>query len=413
MDPKRVVITGMGVVTSIGKTLEDYWNNLVAGKSGISKISLIDTTEYATKIAGEIKDFDPTEYIDRKQARRMDRFAQFAVAAAKLAVEDSKIDFEKVDREQFGVIASSGIGGMEVFEKECQVLLERGPRRVSPFLIPMLIADIAPGYISIIYGLKGINYATTSACASSAHAIGDAFNAIRFGQAVGMLAGGSEAPITKMGVSGFNALKAISTRNDEPERASRPFDKDRDGFVMGEGGAMLVLEELEHAKARNAKIYGEIVGIGFTADAYHITLPVPGGDGAKRAMQNAIRDAGIKPEQVDYVNAHGTSTNANDKTETTAIKNTFGDYAYNLPISSTKSMVGHLLGGSGAAEAVACLLSINKSMIHPTANYEIPDPECDLFYVPNDPIKKELNYVISNSFGFGGHNVTLAFKKYE
>jgi len=413
MQSKRVVVTGMGIVSPLGHTLQDYWNSLISGKSGISEITLFDTKEFATKIAGEIKDLKVDDYIDRKMARRMDRFTHFAVIAAQQAVEDSGIDFDTVDKTQFGVISSSGIGGMDVFEKECKVLFEKGPKRVSPFLIPMLIADIAPGYISILYGLTGSNYATISACASAAHALGDAYHHIHSGRAVGMLAGGSEAPITKMGVAGFNSMKALSTRNDEPERASRPFDLDRDGFVMGEGGAILLLEELEHAKKRNAKIYAEIVGVGFTADAYHITAPIPGGAGASQAMELAMKEANIQPEQIDYINAHGTSTPFNDKTETEAIKKTFGDRAYDIAISSTKSMTGHTLGASGAIEAVATILSIKNEMIHPTINYETPDPECDLNYVPNKPIKKSIKYALSNSFGFGGHNVSIAFKKYD
>ncbi len=413
MEAKRVVVTGMGVITSLGHTLEDYWQNLLAGKNGIGKITLFDTTLYDTKFAGEITDFDPTQYIDRKEARRMDRFTHFAVIAAQRAVQDSGIDFDLVDRDQFGVIVSCGIGGMNIYEKECQVLLERGPSRVSPFLIPMLIADIAPGYISIQHNLRGPNYATTSACASAAHAIGEAFNHIRYGRSIGFLAGGCEAPICKMGVAGFSAMKALSTRNEEPEKASRPFELNRDGFVMGEGGAVLLLEELEHAKARNAKVYAEITGVGYTADAYHITAPVPGGDGAVRAMQQAMKDANIEPNAVDYINAHGTSTPHNDKTETEAIKKTFGEHAYKLAVSSTKSMIGHLLGASGAAEAVASILSIIHNEIHPTINYEEPDPDCDLYYVPNKPIKRKVDVVLSNSFGFGGHNVTLAFGRYN
>ena len=413
MEVHRVVVTGMGVVSPLGHTLDDYWNNLLNGKNGISNISLFDTTEFTTKFAGEIKDLDINEYIDRKEARRMDRFTHFAMIAADKAIKDAQIDLDNVDRDQFGVIAASGIGGMNIFEQECKVLQEKGPRRVSPFLIPMLIADIAPGYISIKHNLKGCNYATTSACASSAHAIGEAFNHIRYGKALGMLAGGSEAPITPMGVAGFNSLKALSVRNDEPEKASRPFDLERDGFVMGEGGGILLFEQLEHAIARGAKIYAEIVGVGFTADAYHITAPVPGGEGAVRSMQQAIKDAGLQPQDIGYINAHGTSTPYNDKVETEAIKKTFGDYAYNIPISSTKSMTGHLLGGSGAIESIATILTITTGKIHPTINYEKPDPECDLNYVPNAAIDKQVDCAISNSFGFGGHNVTLAYKKYE
>jgi 3-oxoacyl-[acyl-carrier-protein] synthase II len=411
MEPRRVAVTGMGVVTSLGDSVETYWQNLLAGKSGISPITLFDTTEFATKFAGEVKDFKSADYLDFREARRMDRFTQFAMIAAGRAVLDSAIDFEKVDRERWGVIVASGIGGMNVYEDQCKILFERGPRRISPFFIPMMIADITPGYISMKYGLTGVNYATTSACASSSHAIGEAFNHIRFGKVDGVITGGSEAPLTPMGVAGFNALKAISTRNEAPEEASRPFDLDRDGFVMGEGGAILVLEEMEHAKARGARIYAEMIGTGFTADAYHITAPPPGGEGAARAMNLAIKEGNISPEDVDYVNAHGTSTEANDKTETIAIKASFGKHAHKLAISSTKSMIGHLLGASGAAEAIATIMSIYEDAIHPTINYETPDPDCDLDYVPNKARKQEVSIALSNSFGFGGHNVCLAFRK--
>ncbi|HPG38293.1 MAG TPA: beta-ketoacyl-ACP synthase II [bacterium] len=409
---KRVVVTGMGLVSPLGDTIDTYWNNLINGRNGISNITLFDTSDYKTKIAAEIKDFNPENFIDKKEARRMDRFTQFAMVAAIKAIEDSAIDLEATDRERFGVIVSSGIGGMITYEEECRTMLERGPKWISPFFIPMLISDIAPGHISIRFGLKGVNYATISACASSSHAIGEAFNHIRYGKANAVLAGGSEAPINRMGIAGFNALKALSTRNDEPEKSSRPFELNRDGFVMGEGGGILLLEELEHARARKAKIYGEIVGIGFTADAFHITQPVPGGEGAARSMKLAMQDAGIKPEQVEYINAHGTSTPYNDKTETEAIKSVFGEYARKLDISSTKSMIGHLLGASGALEAIATLLCIKNSIIHPTTNYETPDPDCDLNYVPNKAKNRNVNYALSNSFGFGGHNVTLAFKKF-
>lgn len=413
MDLNRVVVTGMGLVTPLGDNLESYWKNLIVGKSGIGYISLIDTTNHNTKIAGEIKDFQPQDYLDKKDVRRMDRFTQLAIVATEKAVVHSKIDFDQVDRNQVGVIVSSGIGGMSTYERECKNLFDKGPRRVSPFFIPMLILDITPGYISMRYDLRGVNYSTVSACASASHAIGDAFHHIRHGRAQVIITGGSEAPLTEMGVAGFNALKALSTRNDEPEKASRPFDLNRDGFIMGEGAGILVLENLQHAKARGATIYGEIVGTGFTADAYHITAPVPDGNGATRAMKLALQEANLSPEDVDYINAHGTSTQQNDKIETKAIKNVFGKRAYEIPISSTKSMIGHLLGASGAVEAITSFLSINKSEIHPTANYETQDPDCDLNYVPGKAMKKNVNVAISNSFGFGGHNVTLAFKKYS
>ncbi len=412
MELKRVVVTGMGTINPLGQNLEEYWNNLIAGKSGVGPITLFDATDFKTKFAAEVKDFDITNYIEKREARRMDRFTHFAMASAIDAVKDSGIDFESTDRERIGVIVSSGIGGMITYEQECTKLLEGGPRKVSPLFIPMLIADIAPGYISMLYGLKGVNYSTISACASSSHAIGEAFHHIRYGKADAVLAGGSEAPINKMGIAGFNSAKAISTRNEAPEIASRPFDLERDGFVMGEGGAVLLLEELEHAKARGAKIYGEIAGTGFTADAYHITQPAPGGEGSVRAMKLAMADGGIEPETVDYYNAHGTSTPLNDKTETAALKSCFGEHAYKMHVSSTKSMIGHLLGASGACEAIATLLTIQNSIIHPTINYTTPDPDCDLNYVPNKPLEKQVNVALSNSLGFGGHNVCLAFKKY-
>jgi len=412
MKPKRVVVTGMGMVSPLGHTLEDYWSNLCAGKSGISAITLFDASHHDTRFAGEIKDLDIGQYLDRKEARRMDRFAQFAQIAAQKAVADSGIHFENVEREKFGVLVGSGIGGMQVFEKECQVLFEKGPGRVSPFLIPMLIPDIAAGQISIQYGLQGLNYATVSACASAAHAIGMAWHHIRNGEAVGVLAGGAEAPITAIGVAAFNALRALSTANEDPEHASRPFDLNRDGFVMGEGSGILLLEELEHARQRQAKIYAEIVGVGFTADAYHITAPDADGSGATRAMNLALHSATIAPEQVDYINAHGTSTPLNDKTETIAIKRVFGEHAFRLAINSTKSLVGHLLGASGAVEAIATILSITHDLVHPTINYRTPDPECDLNYTPNQPQARKIQYALSNSFGFGGHNVSLAIKKF-
>ena len=413
MELKRVVVTGMGVISPIGNDLASYVDSLRKGKGGVGPLTLIDPEPHATKIAAEVKDFNPEDFIDRKEARHMGRFTQFAVVAADQAIADSGINFEDVDTNFFGAIIGSGIGGMPTFEQQYDNFLRGGPRRVSPFFVPMLISDISAGHVSIKHGLKGINYCTTSACASASHAIGEAFNAIRFGKAIGMIAGGSEASTCVMGVSGFNSLKALSTRNDDPGTASRPFDLNRDGFVMGEGGGMLVLEELEMAKARDAKIYGEIAGVGFTADAYHVTAPVPGGDGAMRAMNLARQDAGLEPEDVDYLNAHGTSTSYNDSIETEAIKKSFGDHAYKLHISSTKSMVGHLLGASGAVEAVATLLCMREGFIHPTINYETPDPTCDLNYVPNKSIEKQINVALSNSFGFGGHNVSLAFKRYD
>ncbi len=410
---RRVVVTGMGVVTPIGLTIDELWKSLIEGKNGIDYIDRFDVSAFATKFAAEVKNFDPHQYIDRKMAKRMDLFTQYAVASAKMAIEDSGLDLDQVDRNRVGVIVGSGVGGMVVFEREVAKLLQSGPRRVSPFFIPMMISDISPGYISIIYGLKGPNYSTTSACATSAHSIGNAMRSIQYGEAEIMIAGGSEAPITPMGIAGFNNMKALSERNDEPAKASRPFDAKRDGFVMGEGGGIIVLEELEHARARGAKIYAEVAGIGYTADAYHITAPDETGDGAKRAMEQAIKDGNLEPEQVDYINAHGTSTPFNDKIETMAIKKVFGDHAYKLAVSSTKSMMGHLLGAAGAVEFIVCVLAIQHNMIPPTTNYEYPDPECDLNYVPNKPLARQVNVALSNSFGFGGHNVCLAVKRFE
>lgn len=413
MSGKRVVVTGLGVVSPVGLTWKVFWQALLKGQSGVGEITLFDTTDFDTKFAAEVKDFTVEDFLDRKEARRMDRFTHFALVAAQMAVEDSQLEFDKEDLTRIGVIASSGIGGMQTFEREHRNLLEKGPKRISPFFIPMMIPDIAPGHISIRYGLKGANFSTVSACASSSNALGEAFRIIQRGDADAMLAGGSEAAITPMGIGGFNAMRALSTRNDDPKRASRPFDLERDGFVVGEGGAIIILEELGHAQARGAHIYAEIVGYGATADAYHITAPVPGGDGAARAMRNALNDAGLLPEDVDYINAHGTSTPFNDKTETEAVKTTFGEYAYKLAISSTKSMIGHLLGASGAMECVATVASIYHDQIHPTINQFVPDPECDLNYTPNKAIDKVVDVAISNSFGFGGHNVCLALRKYN
>ncbi len=410
---RRVVVTGMGAVTPIGLTIEEYWNNSIAGKSGVGIITRFDAAKYDTKIAAELKGFNPLNYLERKEANRMDPFSQYGMASAEMAMKDSGLDLEKIDRERAGVIFGSGIGGMLTWHQQMQIYYETGgPQRISPFFVPMMIADIAAGHISMRYKLKGPNYATTSACATSSHAIGDAFMHIQRGDADIMIAGGSEAAITPLGVGGFNAMKALSTRNDEPEKASRPFDAKRDGFIMGEGGGVLVLEELEHALRRDARIYAELGGIGFTADAHHITAPAPGGEGAVRSMRLALKDAGIEPTEIDYLNAHGTSTEYNDKTETTAIKTVFGDYARKLSISSTKSMTGHLLGAAGAIEAVITILSIVHGAIPPTINYEFPDPECDLNYVPNVAIKKPVRVAISNTFGFGGHNASILFRKY-
>ncbi len=413
MEKRRVVVTGMGVITPLGLTIDQYWQGLVSGTSGVDYVTYFDTSEFDTKFAAWVKDFDPEAYIDRKEARRMDRFTQFAVACADFALKDAGLDLDKEDRTRIGVVLASGVGGMDTFEREYKVLFDKGPQRISPFFIPMMIADIAPGYVSIRHGLKGPNYSTVSACASSSHAIGDAFRLVAYGDAEVMVTGGSEASCTRMGFAGFNAMKALSTRNDNPKAASRPFDLHRDGFVMGEGAAVVILEELAHALKRGAKIYAEVVGVGFTADAYHITAPDPDGDGAARAMRLAMAEGGVHPEEVDYINAHGTSTPHNDRIETMAIKKALGEHAYKVSISSSKSMIGHLLGASGAAEFVATVLTIVHNTIHPTINLEVPDPECDLDYTPQRARSREVNVALSNSFGFGGHNVCLAVRRYR
>ena len=411
---RRVVVTGMGSVTPVGLNNDELWQSLIKGVSGIFPISKFDTENHTTKFAGEIKNFDILDFIDdRKLARRLDDFTKYAVASASMAIQDSGLDLEKEDRNRIGVISGSGIGGLMTFEREFRKLIESGPRRVSPFFIPMMISDIAPGQISIMYGLKGPNYSTTSACATSAHAIASALRTIQFGEADVMITGGSEASVTSMGIAGFNNMKALSERNDDPQGASRPFDAERDGFVLAEGGGILVLEELGRAKARGAKIYAELCGIGNTADAYHITAPDETGDGATRAMQLALKDAGLGIHDVDYINAHGTSTLYNDKIETMAIKKVFGDHAYNLAISSTKSMMGHMLGAAGSVEAIICIMAIQNSMVPPTINYTTPDPECNLNYTANKAVEREINLALTNSFGFGGHNVCMAIKSYK
>lgn len=411
---RRVVVTGIGTITPIGLSVKEFWDNSLAGKSGAARIVRFDPEQYDTKIACEVKGFDPLNYMDRKAAQRMDLFAQFAMAVAEMAVKDSGLDLEKENNERIGVIFGSGIGGMWTWHQQMQTMHDTGgPHRISPFFVPMMIADIAAGHISMKYKVKGPNYATTSACATSSHAIADAMMIIQRGDADVIFTGGSEAAITPMGVGGFNAMKALSTRNDAPEKASRPFDLQRDGFVMGEGGGMMILEELTHAMNRGARIYGELAGIGMTADAYHITAPAPGGEGAIRSMRLCINDAGLRPEDVNYINAHGTSTLFNDKSESQAIKAVFGEHAYKLHVSSTKSMTGHLLGAAGAVEAVASILSIYHDIVPPTINYEFPDPDCDLNYVPNTAIKTTVNVAISNTFGFGGHNASLLFKKFR
>lgn len=411
---RRVVVTGMGAVTPIGLTVKEFWENALAGKSGIDNITYFDTTQYDTKFAGQLKGFDPHNYMDRKLAQRVDQYTQYALAASEEAVKDAGLNFETLNKERIGVVFGSGIGGFKTFQTQAQNLFEaKGPGRISPFFIPMMIPDIAAGRISIKYGLKGPNYATVSACATASHAIGDSLMLIQRGTADVMVCGGSEAGICEMGIGGFNALKALSTRNDAPQKASRPFDKDRDGFVMGEGGGVLILEEYEHAVKRGAKIYAELAGMGFTGDAHHITEPAPGGEGAQRSIKMALADAGLAPTEIDYVNAHGTSTYYNDKYETNAIKTVFGDHASKLAVNSTKSMIGHLLGAAGVVGAIATIMTVVTDQVHPTINYETPDPDCDLNYVPNTAIKKTVNAAVCNAFGFGGHNATLAFKKYS
>ena len=405
---RRVVITGLGAITPVGNNVETFWSNLKKGVSGIRKIEAFDTTGYDCQIGGEVRGFDPKPFFrNPKDIRRTDRFAQLALAAAKMALENSGIDLEKLNRDRFGVIVSSGIGGLKTLEDQYTVLVTKGPSRNSPFTIPMLISNMASGLISMEYGLHGPNMCIVTACATSNNAIGESWRMIKFGDADIFLAGGSEASIVAIGLAGFSAMRALSTRNDEPERASRPFDRDRDGFVMSEGAGVVVVEELEHAKARGAKIYCEVAGYGLTADAYHMTAPPPNGEGAARAMQLALEHARLSPDQVDYINAHATSTGIGDLCETRAIKKVFGDYAHKLSISSTKSMTGHLLGGAGGVEMAACALAIRDSVIPPTINLENPSEECDLDYTPNVAREKKVRVVLNNSFGFGGHNATL------
>jgi len=412
---KRVVVTGLGTVTPIGLNVEDFWNSLVAGKSGVDFITYFDTTEFTTKFAAELKGFDPLNYMDRKLSQRIDPFTQYALVSTDMAVASSNLNLEKLDKDRIGVVFGSGIGGMWTYHKQQNVLYDRGgnPDRISPFFIPMLIADIAAGRISMKYGFKGPNYATISACSTSANAIIDSVMLIQRGDADMMITGGSEAVICPMGIGGFNAMKALSTRNDAPQKASRPFDKNRDGFVMGEGSATLVLESLEHAQARGASILCEISGIGLTADAHHITEPAPNGAGVARAIQIAIADSGLFPEDVDVINAHGTSTPPNDRNETAAIKTVFGEHAQKLNIHSIKSMTGHLLGAAGAVEAMAAVLSIRDGVVPPTINFEESDPECDLNYTFNTAVKRNVNVVVSDNSGFGGHNTAIVFRKFE
>jgi len=409
---KRVVVTGLGAITPIGNNRVEYWQGLLGGRNGIGPITRFDATKHASRIAGEVKGFDPHEYMDRKEAKRMDRFAQFAVAASKQALADSKLEINDLNADSVGVLIGTGIGGLQVLEVQQEIYLTKGPSRCSPFMIPTMIANMAAGLVAIHLGAKGPNCCTVTACAAGSNAIGDAFRLIQRGYAKAMICGGTEAAVTPLGVAGFASMKALSTRNDDPQAACRPFDRDRDGFVIGEGSGILILEELEMALDRGAKIYGEIVGYGMSCDAHHMTAPVPDGRGATRAIELALKDGDINPEQIDYINAHGTSTAANDVTETKAIKKALGKKAYSVAISSTKSMTGHLLGGSGGIEAVATVLAIAEGKIPPTINLTNPDPECDLDYVPDLSRSAEIEVALSNSFGFGGHNVTLAFKKY-
>ncbi len=413
MNNRRVVVTGLGALTPVGNSTEEYWAALLQGKSGIGPITKFDPKNLPTRIAGEIKNFDPLKWLDKKDARRLDPYLKYAIACAAMAVEDAALNVEKVDRTRFGVLVGSGIGGITTLLDSHKDLLEQGPDRVSPFFIPMLIINMASGLISMRYGAKGPNSAVVTACATGNHAIGDAFEIIQRNDADVMIAGGAEAIVTELTFAGFCQMKAMTTRNEEPLRASRPFDADRDGFVCSEGGGLLVLESLEHAIKRDARIYAEIVGYGMTSDAHHMTAPDPEGDGAARCMAEALRDAGVAPAEVGYINAHGTSTPYNDKFETMAIKRVFGAHAMKLAVSSTKSMVGHLLGAAGGVEAIATILAIYHGVLPPTINYETPDPECDLDYVPNQARKQEVEVALSNAFGFGGTNATLAFRRFR
>jgi 3-oxoacyl-[acyl-carrier-protein] synthase II len=413
LEKKRVVVTGVGLVTALGTGTEETWKGLCEGRSGVAAISRFDTAQFSTRIAAEVKDFDPLKWFDKKDVKKMDFFIHYAVAAAGFAMQQSGLVIDPEWAERVGVFIGSGIGGFTVIEREHKALLEGGPRKISPFFIPSSIINLAAGQVSIRFGARGPNSAPCTACSSGAHAVGDAFRVVSRGDADVMICGGSEAAITPMGVGGFAAMRALSTRNEEPERASRPFEKDRDGFVVGEGAGVLVIEELEFARKRGAKIIAELVGYGMSGDAYHITLPPEDGRGAHRVMLNAITDAGITPDQIQYINAHGTSTPPNDKIETHAIKLLFGDHARKLAVSSTKSMIGHLLGAAGAVEAGITSLVVQRGILPPTINYDTPDPDCDLDYVPNKSREVNVTYALSNSFGFGGTNASLLFKKWE
>ena len=409
----RVVITGLGCTSPVGNNVNEAWKNILAGVSGVSKITRFDTSEYKTQIGAEVKAFDPGELFGRKEARRMDRYSQFALAAAIQALDESQLTINESNRDRIGAVIGSGIGGLETTENQIRLLEKSGPGRISPFLIPMMLADSAGGLLAIHLGIRGPNLAVVTACATSTNAIGEATEIIRRGQADVIFSGGAESSIIPIAIAGMNSMTALSTRNEEPEKASRPFDLERDGFVMGEGAAILVLESLEHAQSRSAKILGEVLGYGSTNDAYHISAPAENGEGAARCMQMALDNANLYPKDIDYINAHGTSTTLNDKNETIAIKTVFGEQAYKIPVSSTKSMTGHLLGATGALEALFCVKAIQDNIIPPTINYEHPDPECDLDYVPNKKREKQLNLVMSNSFGFGGHNATIIIGTYK
>jgi 3-oxoacyl-[acyl-carrier-protein] synthase II len=410
---RRVVVTGAGLVIPTGIGVETAWKNVCEGKSGVGPLTRFDTNGFETKIASEVKNFNPELYIDKKEIKKMDLFIHYAIAATKEALEDAQLSITPENSEQIGVIVGTGLGGLPSIERYHKVLLERGPSRITPFFIPMLIANLASGQIAILFGPKGPNTCVVTACATGAHCIGDAFRAIVYGDAEAMITGGTEANITPLTIGGFNAMKALSTRNDEPEKACRPFEKNRDGFVVAEGSGILILEELQFALKRKAKIYAELIGYGYTGDAYHITAPSPNGDGATRCMRMAMKDAGLTPEDVDYITAHGTSTPLNDLTETIAIKSVFGDHAKKVPISATKSMTGHLLGAAGSTEAIFTVLSIRDGIMPPTINYEEPDPQCDLDYVPNVARRKPIKIGMSNAFGFGGTNATLIFRRFD
>ena len=410
---RRVVVTGMGLVTPLGIGLDNVWDQILQGRSGIAPITRFDISRHETKIAGEVNNFNPEDNVSHKEVKKMDLFIHYALGAAQVAINDAKLDMTKEQSDRVGVVVGTGLGGLPTIEKYHQVLMERGPDRITPFFIPMLIANMAPGQIAMQHGIKGPNLCIVTACATGAHCIGDASRIIQYGDAEVMVAGGTEANLTPLTVGGFNAMKALSTRNNEPEKASRPFEKNRDGFVVGEGSGIVVLEELEHARARGARIYAEVIGYGYNADAYHITAPAPDGEGFVRCMRMALTDARLAAEEVDHINAHGTSTQLNDYTETLAIKEVFGDRAKKIPVSSTKSMTGHLLGAAGAIEAIFSILSLRDQICPPTINYDEPDPACDLDYVPNVARKQRLNVTLSNSFGFGGTNATLLFRSFE